>query len=241
MGNLIQSEMIKGRRSFGRKSLVLFPLLVVLMAIMLMGGSLTQIGAYNWWCMIFLPTVVALVCINLIGAEKKMHFFNTEVLPEAKSKVWVAKVCVGCFYIFIANFIVFGLTSISGFFFGAQYPAWRGFVAAMILTVSYAWQIPLGMLLSVKLNSAAIFLLVLSTNIICSLQDIAGGRFWFIPFAIPARLMSPILGINPNGVPLAAGSPLLDSGVILPGMLIAAALFVLALTLTSIWFEKRGE
>ena len=47
MGRLIQAELLKGRRSFGRKGLVIFPLLVSGMAIFLMGGQFTQIGAYN--------------------------------------------------------------------------------------------------------------------------------------------------------------------------------------------------
>lgn len=241
MVNTIKSELIKGRRSFGRKSLVLFPLLVALMAILLMGGALTQVGAYNWWYMMFLPVTVALVCMNLIEPEKRMQFFNVVTLPIPKGRVWLAKVWTGCFYIFIGNLIVFGLTTISGFFFGSQYPVWRGIAAAFILTVTWAWQIPLGMFLSVKFNSVVTFLGILAVNVICSSQDIAGSRLWYIPFAIPARLMASILGINPNGVQMAPDSPLHDSSVVLPGILITAALFAVSLLLTKIWFNRRSE
>lgn len=48
MKSLIQSEFIKGRRTFGRKSIMEFPLMVYLLAIFLMGGQLTQVGAYSW-------------------------------------------------------------------------------------------------------------------------------------------------------------------------------------------------
>jgi hypothetical protein len=48
MVNLIKSEYIKGRRGAGRRGMIIFPLLVALMAVVLMGGSLTQVGAYNW-------------------------------------------------------------------------------------------------------------------------------------------------------------------------------------------------
>lgn len=241
MVNAIKSELIKGRRSFGRKSLVLFPLLAALMAIILMGGAFAQVGAYNWWYMMFLPVTVALVCINLTEPEKRMQFFNVVILPAPKGRVWLAKVWTGCCYIFIGNLIVFGLTTISGLFFGSQYPVWRGIAAALVLTVTWAWQIPLGMFLSSKLNSVVTFLGILGVNVICSFQNIAGGRLWFIPFAIPARLMAPILGINPNGVPMAPDSPLHDSNVVLPGIFITAALLAVSLLLTKIWFDGRSE
>lgn len=241
MINAIRSELIKGRHSFGRKILFFFPLLVALMAIILMGGALTQVGAYNWWYMMFLPVTVALVCINLIEPEKRMQFFNVAILPAPKGRIWLAKVWTGCCYIFIGNIIVFGLTTVSGLFFGSQYPVWRGIAAALVLSVTWAWQIPLGMLLSFKLNSVVSFLGILGVNIVCSFQNIAGGRLWFIPFAIPARLMAPILGINPNGVPMAPDSPLYDTGVVLPGILITAALFAVSLLLTKSWFNDRSE
>lgn len=241
MVNLIKSEYIKGRRSFGRKCLVFFPLLVALMAIVLMGGAFIQVGAYNWWYMMFLPTCVALICINLTEPEKRMHFFNIAILPVQNKEIWLAKVCAGCCYLFTGNLIVFGLTTISGVFFGTQYPVLRGIVAALVLTVTWAWQIPLGMLLSIKFSSVVTFLGILGVNVICSIQTIAGGDLWFIPFAIPARLMAPILGINPNGVPMTADSPLHDFSVIMPGILITTILFAILLILTKNWFNRRSE
>lgn len=241
MVNLMKSEYIKGRHSFGRKSLVLFPLLTALMAITLMGGSLTQIGAYNWWYMMFLPTCAALICIHLIGQEKRMQFFGVTVLPVQKGKVWLAKAFTGCSYLLAGNLTVFLLTTLSGTFFGSQYAVWRGIAAALVLTLTWAWQIPVGMFLAARFSSVVTFLGILAVNIICSTQDIAGGSLWPIPFAIPARLMAALLGINPNGVAMAPDSPLHDTGVVLPGLLITAALLVVSLLLTKIWFERRGE
>ena len=84
MISLIRSEIIKGRRNFGRKGPYIFPLLVTLMGNVLMGGQLVQIGAYNWWYRMLLPTVLVLVCINLTIPEKRMRFFNVSVLPVPK-------------------------------------------------------------------------------------------------------------------------------------------------------------
>jgi len=241
MRNLIKSEFIKGRRSFGRKSLVLFPLLTALMAIVLMGGRSTQIGAFNWWYMILFPTVAALVCMNLIGPEKRNQFFNVLVLPTPETKIWIAKILTGCCYLLCANLLVFGLTTISGFAFSAQYPVWSGISAAFVLTMTWAWQVPLGLFAAARFGSSVTLIGLLGLNLIFSVQDVAGGDLWFIPFAIPARLMAPILGINPNGIPLEVNSPLYDTGVILPGLLIASNLFVIVLFVTTKWFERQGD
>lgn len=241
MGNLIRSEYVKGRRSFGRRSLWLFPLAVVLMSTLLMSGRQSQIGAFNWWYMIILPTLVALVCINLTGSEKRQHFFNVSILPISKAKIWDAKVLTGCSYIFFANLLVFGITSITGLFFEQQYPVLSGVAAAFVLTAVMAWQIPLGLFTSARFSSYLTFIGMLGFNFIFSIQTFAGGKLWIIPFSIHARLMAPILGINPNGVPLEADSPLHDTGVILPGLLITAVLFVVMLLVTRKWFENRSE
>lgn len=241
MIRLMKSEYRKGCHSLGRRCLVLFPLLVCLMAITLMGGQLTQAGAYNWWYMMFLPICTALICINLIETEKQMKFFNVLILPIPKGDVWLAKVLVGWVCLFFGNLIVFGFTTISGIFFGAQHSILRGIAAILVLTVTWAWQIPMGMFLSAKFNSTVTFLAILGMNVICSIQTIAGGSLWILPFAIPARLMAPILGINPNGTPMTPDSPLHDSTVVLPGIIISVFLAIILLLLTKNWFQKRGE
>ncbi len=55
---------------------------------------------------------------------------------------------------------------------------------------------------------------------------------------IPARLMCPTLGIRPNGLPIPAGSELWSTHVILPGILLSFAWFIVCAILFEIWFEK---
>jgi hypothetical protein len=107
MSKIIRGEMLKGKRSFGRKSLILFPLLVSGMAIFLMGGELTQIGAYNWWYMLLLPMVVGLVCTNLVDADKRLGFYNCNVLPISPAKMWHGKIWTGLLYLAFSNAVVF--------------------------------------------------------------------------------------------------------------------------------------
>lgn len=241
MASLIKAELIKGKRSFGRKSIIILPLFAAVMAIVLMGGRLVQVGAANWWYMVLMPCVIALICVNLIGPEKRQQYFNLLSLPQPKTQVWRAKIVTGCASLFAANLIVFGLTAITGVLFDAQYPFWSGLAAALVLTVTCAWQIPVGMFLASKLSSGFTLVVILLVNVFFSTQIFAGSNLWLIPFSIPARLMAPILGVNPNGVLLSPGEALLDSGVILPGILIAVALFTVSSVATSIWFSRKGD
>lgn len=241
MGRIIQAELLKGKRSFGRKSLVIFPLLVSCMAIFLMGGQFTQIGAYNWWYMILLPMTVGLICTNLVDSDKRLFFFNVNALPVSSSKAWQGKIWTGVLYLVFGNGLVFGLTTLSGLLFPAQYPFWRGITAGIVLTIIWAWQIPFGLFLAGRFNSIVTFLGILFLNILCSGQDIAGGNLWYLPFAIAPRVMAPIIEINLNGIPLEAGSPLHDTSVILPGLVITIILFIVGYFLTTKWFSNRGR
>lgn len=241
MGRLVAAEWAKGRHSFVRSGLWLFPLLVCALAIVLMGGQLVQVGAFNWWYVMLLPAYVALFCAQLAGQEKKTAWFNMLALPVAPVKMWRAKIYMGCGYLLLSNLMVFLFTSISGFLFGTQYALWQGVAAALVLTVTFAWQVPLGLLLAARFGPVAAFLGILVPNIVFSSQTFAGGALWLVPFATPARLMAPLIGVNPNGVPVEMGSPLADPGVLLPGLLLTGCLFVVACLLLPGRFLSGGE
>ena len=69
---------------------------------------------------------------------------------------------------------------------------------------------------------------------------VAPSEKWFILVsAISMRVVTPLLHVLPNGLRAQAGEPLLSSFVILPGILIALAHFMLLTYLYLNWFEKR--
>lgn len=53
------------------------------------------------------------------------------------------------------------------------------------------------------------------------------------------RLMSPIVGVHPNGTPLKAGDPMLSASVIPAGIAVSLAFFAVTAALTILWFAKR--
>ena len=240
MTGLVQSELLKTKRSFARWSVLLMPLFAVLLASVLIEDRFVQACSLNWWCVIMLPAVLPIVCAALICKEQKMSCFNTAILPAPQKKTMLGKLAAGWIMLLGANAVLFLFTVLAGYFFESQFSVLSVLTAAAVLTLAYAWQVPACLLLIVRTGPAAGFFISLAVNAVCSSQPAAGSSFWIIPFAVPVRLLAPILGINPNGVPLEAASPLWNPGVILPGILIVLAAAVLFAFLACRWSEKRG-
>ena len=53
------------------------------------------------------------------------------------------------------------------------------------------------------------------------------------------RLMAPIVGVHPNGVPLENGNSLLDPSVIPTGIIVSVCLFICLSYVTAFWFSKK--
>ncbi|MFC9437661.1 ABC transporter permease [Nocardia sp. NPDC057030] len=69
---------------------------------------------------------------------------------------------------------------------------------------------------------------------------IADKSWWMaVPFAWPMRVILPLAGIGPNGVPLPADSPVRDHGVILPAIALSIGLAVVVLALGSFHIKRK--
>lgn len=62
---------------------------------------------------------------------------------------------------------------------------------------------------------------------------------WWIPFAIPSKLMCYIIRVMPNGLSVDAGAYPFDIKVILIGVLVTITLYIVTSYLTAKWFEKQ--
>ena len=67
----------------------------------------------------------------------------------------------------------------------------------------------------------------------------AGKACWWIPFAIPARMMCVCIHVLPNGLPMDAADPLGDAAVVVPAILLAVMWYAGVTYVTARWFEKR--
>ncbi|WEV71356.1 lantibiotic immunity ABC transporter MutE/EpiE family permease subunit [Lactobacillus sp. ESL0785] len=237
--NLIKAEIIKNRHTFIALSLWLLPLITTILATFLLAGKQLQQAVFNWWYMVMLPAEVALISVYLLESDEQQNYFNLKLTPIPTLKICLAKILTGCCYLLFTNLIMMLLVLLVGRLFGKQLMFGQVFLATILLTVSFAWQIPLGMLLELKLPAVFTLIVMVTVNVFFASQTFAGNKIlWLIPFAIPARLMAAILGVNPNGVVLAKNSFLHTKNVILPGVLLTITLFGICVLVLNYYFKE---
>jgi len=156
-----------------------------------------------------------------------------------KGRLWLAQIMLYTLLLMVTVLCFYTLISATGILPGAgRIPLGAGFYASLLLFVGFAWQIPLWMWVADRVGSAVSITVAMVCNFAIPIFYATTDRWW-LPFAIPARLMCPVLGIEPNGLWLSANSPLLDEGVVLPGVAIALAIYVVLTIVTTLGFNKR--
>lgn len=236
---IIKAEQLKWKRSFIPKLLWLTPIMTLLLSAVLMGGTFFQTGAYNWWYSMLLPGALTICCALVVEKDKKMKYHSLLALPLNLKKIWLGKILATSLWLLLITIIFFiGITA-GGLLFNHSLPLTSSLLSALIIFLTFLWQIPLCLFLAAKLGTYLAILINLVANII-GIVAFADGDLWYsYPFAIGARLLCSTLGILPNGLPVPEGSPLFNNSVILPGLLITLALFIMISLLTAKWFQNR--
>lgn len=232
----MSAELQKMKRTFSIKLLWIAPLMPLLCAFS--GG---QFSAFYFWYAAFLPGALTIICSMVMLKDTKMKYRGVFSLPVDKSATWMGKV-MACGVMVLITCIIF-LLVLSVFGFIPIYKIYNLSViqmltASVLLFIALLWQIPFCLFLSAKFGIFLTIILNIAGNIIGG-AAFAGGKMWLFPYAIPTRLMGPVLHILPNGLKPETGSPILNSGVILPGVLISLALFVAISMLTMAWFRRQ--
>ncbi|PKU53192.1 lantibiotic immunity ABC transporter MutE/EpiE family permease subunit [Lysinibacillus fusiformis] len=236
---IMKAEKLKWKRTFIAKLLWLTPLVTLLISAVLMGGVYFQIGAYNWWYTLLLPGALTICCALVVEKDKKIKYHSILALPLDLKKIWLGKIVSLSIWLLLITIIFFGGITAGGRLFGYSLPIASSLLSTFVIFLTFLWQIPLCLFLAAKLGTYLTILLNVVANIL-GIVAFADGELWYYyPFAIGARLLCSTLGILPNGLPVPQGSPLLDKGVILPGLLIALVWFMMISFLTAKWFQKR--
>lgn len=243
MVNIVKAEHLKMKRTFGKMIPLFAPCIILLIALLLTGGlgNAFPAGAWNWWYTIFLPSALAIACYLNVKKDKKIKYYGIFLLDTSKQKSWFGKVIYCSIGLLIANFTILLGTFIGGTIFGTTIPFWGGIAGALLLSLSYMWEVPLFLFLSAKFGMfASVFTsVILSVSGVITIAD--SNIWWAYPASIPIRLMCPVLGILPNGLPIPSGSELNDPSVILPGIILSLVWLAIFAIGTSIWFNRREE
>ena len=243
MRNLIRAEHQKLAHTFGKKLPLLVPVLNLLLALWLTGGrgDALPAGAWNWWYIMLLPGMMAAFCYYCVKKDKKIKYYHILTLRLALEKGWMAKVIYCVQGMIVSNLVIFGGTWLAGSILGTTIQPVNGLMGACLLSISYAWNIPLFLFLSDRFGMfASVFAgIALPLAAVFTIAD--GNCWWMLPSSIPIRLMCPVLGVMPNGLLVEPGSNLANGSVILPGIILSVLWFLLLTILTSFWFKRKGE
>lgn len=227
MISVVRAERLKMKHTFAGVLPETAALAALVLALGLSWGSrYFCVNAWNWWYVMLLPGMLSVLCCLGIRREKKMHYCNLLSLSVSPERCLLGKIVCYALGLCAANLILVAGTLAAGRLWGSDIPAINGFAAAVLLCVCYLWEIPLFIWLGARFG----MLISLFSGMILSLTGVVflaeSDLWWLFPAAVPARLMCPVLGIMPNGLLVLPDSPLWDTGVILPGILICLLWFV---------------
>lgn len=236
---IMRAESLKWKRTFIPKLIWLAPIVTLLLSAVLMGGNYFFTGAYNWWYTLLLPGALSISCALVMEKDSKMKYHSILAMPIDLKRIWLGKILTCGAWLLLITVIFFVGVTAGGKLFGSSLPLLNSVIGSAIIFLTLLWQIPLCLFLAAKWGTFMTIFLNLIGNIV-GVAAFADGGLWFIyPYAISSRLICPTLGILPNGLLVPEGSSLLDTSVIVPGLLNALVLFVLISFLTARWFQKR--
>lgn len=239
MSGIIRSELLKMRRTFSLKLVIWAPPVTLLLGYLL-SGSYVQLSAYNWWYSMILPLVVSLCSASMIVREKKNGMQNIVCLPVRLHKIWLGKTAAFVILLFATNLLLWLLTTAAGLVTKAAVSPLDGLIGCMLLFMTYIWQIPFIMLLAYFTDHIPAVLISLAANIILPAAGAETEWFLFVPYAIPARIVSPFFKMHANGIPLESGSPLLSDGYVLPALAVSLLSAFVIFTVSSELFSRGG-
>lgn len=240
MGAVLKAEHLKWKRTFGKYLPVIGPAITLFSALALGGMAKTfSAGAWNWWYAALLPGTLAVMCYLCDSRDRKNRYHSLKGLPVSGGKLMLGKVVYLSLGLSASNGVLFLGTALGDAVFGSTVSLGNGALAAVLLTLSFLWEIPLYLFLSARFGLFAdIFAsMVISFGSVAAVAD--KNCWWVFPSAIPVRLMCPVLGLHPNGLPLPDGSALCSTDVILPGVFLSLGWFLVCAGLLGLWFEKR--
>ena len=170
--------------------------------------------------------------------EKKIKYYHLMTIPTDRRKLLLGKIIYIGYMILFSNVIVFAGATLGGFLLTTHVPVGGALIAVLFLTVSELWEIPVALFLSERFGMIVNLFVCLFITV--SGVVISQTRIWYVLVsAIPMRMMCPLLHVLPNGLAAEAGNPLLDTGVIVPGMCISIIWFVFVTVLFLKWFERK--
>lgn len=248
----MKSETLKNAHTVSAKLFWLVPLVSIAVAVLFSGWNSRyyQMNQYNWWYVLFYPMLLLLSTAFAVQRERRMKNRVIGALPVDLKKLWAAKVAYIVKVLLIASAIVYCAWEIFSRLFasgGARgISSGAGFGAAILWVILSLWQIPLWLFINQIFGFGVGIILGLAGNVGLGVIGALEGWWLLNPFSYISRVMCPVLGILPNGLPAVPGSQtffegVLDRSVISAGVGMSVLLFIISYVLTAGWYQRKGD
>lgn len=245
MIRFIMSEKLKYKRTFIKKMMFLSPILfmmvVFLMSFYLPKTYITKSNfilmcSFNWWTL-FLPLTLALF-VSLIGAqEKKVANYKNLICHGIKpSSIWISKIMIVSYYTLMVTLELGVIVILTGLLLTKKTDVYSVFISVFIVWISLLFLIPLYLFFIAKTGIIS-NMIIGFIGMLFSAYFADGEKWIFVPFSYGLRMLSPILKVHPNSVPLKPGDYLLDFSVVPLGLTVSIFVFVFCVVVTLFGFR----
>lgn len=242
MLNYIKAEIIKSKRTFSKKAIIIIPLITYILSLILMGGQGGKekiMFFFNIWYILLGPFLLTWISASTINNEKKYCYHGLLAIVQDKEYIWYGKLISSLLFVGISHIFLFVVALFMKISSNAEISIGSLLVACIVLFISFAWQVPFSMIIAEKLNIYISIIASIIGNLIIGVGICATEVYWWFPYGIPSRLMCPIIKTLPNGMDVVNNPSLDDSSVILPGIIISVVLFVIVSYMSGKIFKKK--
>ena len=244
--NYLKAEHLKHKRTFTRKLIILAPLVTAIMNIF--APLWYQINSYNWWYILLYPGFLTLICVLVEQRDNgKLKYRSILSLPVSLNRVCSAKIEIASIYVVLGNLIFLMLNILGGFGILTIYKIpftidiWQAVSGTICIVITSLWEIPLCLMLSKKVGIFITVILNVGAGSVLG-TFVANTFLWIIcPYSWVPHLMISVLGILPNGEPVANQGITMSFLTIILMLCISLLLFVILSYVAGRCFNKQEE
>lgn len=235
----LHCEILKTKRTFSRKLILIAPFATMLLAFLVGGAhNLQSMGLY-WWYAFLVCGFIAILCGLSIQREQRAgKFYSIYSQPIDLVGFWVSKVAAISVFVLGASLLLGLLSELTCFWEAVPNvisPA-RILLGAAGIAVSSLWQIPLCLWLA---NKVGMFLPILINAVmgVFSTLITSTSYWWFVPYTWASKLTEPITGIKSSGDMGAIAD--YNTSLIPIILCMSVALFLILTFTTAKWFARQ--
>lgn len=244
--NFFETELIKSKRTSNKKMIWIAPCIFTLfsfLASLLMvpnpDRSVFIAGAYNWFPLVILPSIISLLVANSINIERKnknLEFLKSKNI-DIRKVIFYKSLIVSLFLFAIIMISFFIISIITMILTPNTVSILTLFLANIVLFICCLPLIPISYII-VRLTNT---LVLLTINFIGGLlaSIISVTNFWVIyPWSYSFRAIAPLLKVNPNGTFIEGETNLANINNVFLSLILAILFYLLGILVMNLISKK---